>query len=389
MDSRVFAVRCHDYDYAEQAITDLLEMAGGINQYVAAGESILLKPNLLRAAQPEAAVTTHPSVVAAVGRMVVSAGARAVIADSPGAGYRYTEAVMRRTYDKCGMTVAAQQAGLELNFDVGYEVVSFPEGRLVKRFEIITPVLQADGLINLCKLKTHQFTGMTGAVKNLFGVIPGLTKPGYHARLADTRRFCGMMLDLAALVAPRLNIVDAVVGMEGEGPGGGDPRPVGWLLASQDPLAVDIVAGEIMGLPWRDNPLLVEAKARGMTPARIEDVELVGAEPVDLRVADFRLPETRAAGVGIVGADWWVRPVAALLKAATSLRPEVVAERCVACGACVRACPVGVINMVESPAGKYALIDPRDCIRCYCCHEMCPEDAIVLRGNWLYRLLNR
>lgn len=389
MDSRVFAVRCESYDAAAEAVAELLEAMGGIGRFAAAGERIVLKPNLLRAASPHDAVTTHPAVVAAVGRAVVVGGAQAVLADSPGAGYRYTEAALRRTYDRCGMTAAAQQAGFALNFDTSHEIVSHPEGRLIKRFEVITPVVRADGLINLCKLKTHEFTGMTGAVKNLFGVVPGLIKPGYHGKLADSGRFAAMTLDLAGLIAPRLSIMDAVVGMEGEGPGSGDPRAVGWLLGSESPLALDVIAGEIMGLPPADNPLLVEAQARGAQPWSPEQIDLVGATLEELRVPDFRLPATRLSGVGVQGAAWWQKPLAALLTSGFSVRPEVIADECIACGACVRACPVHVIELVGGRGSGHAKIDRRGCIRCYCCHEMCPVDAIALRRSLLHRLVNR
>src|SRR6056297_2968156 len=218
MDCRVCAVRCEDYAGAEEALGELLAMLGGAGQFVSPGERIVLKPNLLRAAKPDAAVTTHPAVVAAVGRALGEQGAEVTIADSPGSGYRYNEGTMRRTYDTCGMTEVAERVGMALNLDTSHEVPSHPDGVLIRRFEVITPVAQADAVVNVCKLKTHLFTGMTGAVKNLFGVVPGLIKPGYHAKLSDTRRFAGMMLDLADFIAPRLSVMDAVVAMEGDGP---------------------------------------------------------------------------------------------------------------------------------------------------------------------------
>ena len=199
MDARVCAVRCEDYTGAEAAVGELLSMLGGPGEFASEGERIVLKPNILRAAKPEEAVTTHPTVVAAVGRAMVAQGAHVTVADSPGAGYRYSESVMRRAYDECGIAAIAEDAGIELNLDMTHDVRSHPDGVLIKRFELITPVLESDGVISLCKLKTHLFTGMTGAVKNLFGVIPGLTKPGYHAKLADTRRFAGMLLDLSLI----------------------------------------------------------------------------------------------------------------------------------------------------------------------------------------------
>jgi uncharacterized protein (DUF362 family)/NAD-dependent dihydropyrimidine dehydrogenase PreA subunit len=387
MNNRVCAVRCDDYSEGDDAMDQLLAMLGGPEQFASPGERVVLKPNLLRAAKPEAAVTTHPAVVEAMGRMVVEQGAEATIADSPGSGYRYNEGVMRRTYDECGMSEVAERVGMDLNFDTSHEVVSHPEGGLIRRFEVITPVAQAHAVINLCKLKTHLFTGMTGAVKNLFGVVPGLIKPGYHAKLADTRHFAEMMLDLADLIAPRLSVMDAVVGMEGDGPGSGAPRQVGWLLASESPLALDVVAGEIIGLPWAQNPLLLEAEERDLVPANAREVELEGATLEELRIHDYAQPSARVAGVGIAQPTWWQKPVRWLMREAFTARPVVSRERCIACGACVRACPVSVIRLEESGTGRCAQIDDSGCIRCYCCHEMCPEDAIELHTGVLGRIV--
>lgn len=389
MDSRVCAVRCENYDEADRALADLLDLLGGAAEFASPGEHIVLKPNLLRAAKPDEAVTTHPAVVRAVGRALVEAGAQVTLADSPGSGYRYTESAIQRTYAECGMARIAEEAGVALNLDMTHEVLSHPDGVLIKRFEVISPLVHADGVVNVCKLKTHLFTGMTGAIKNLFGVIPGLTKPGYHAKLADTRRFAGMLLDLADLIAPRLSVMDAVVGMEGDGPNSGTPRHVGWLLASSNPLALDVVASEIMGLARAENPLLVEAEARGMTPAHPRNVELEGATLNELRVPDYAQPTVRASGAGIAEPSWWTGPVARIVRNAFSARPVVATERCVVCGACMRACPMNVITLTETSRGMYAQIDDSCCIRCYCCHEMCPEDAIELHTSLLGRLLGR
>ncbi|MGI5817731.1 MAG: DUF362 domain-containing protein [Armatimonadota bacterium] len=389
MDGRVYAVRCSDYERADEAVDELLGLMGGAGRLASTGERIVLKPNLLRAAKPDEAVTTHPAIVGAVGRALCRQGATATIADSPGSGYRYSQSVMQHTYDECGMSQVAAHAGIALNLDLTHEVLSHPEGALIRRFEIITPVVQADAVINLCKLKTHLFTGMTGAVKNLFGVIPGLTKPGYHAKLADTRRFAGMLLDLADLIAPRLSVMDAVVAMEGDGPSSGAPRQVGWLLASTRPLALDMIAGEIIGLPSANNPLLMEARARGMEPADVREVPLEGATLDELRVPDFVQPSVRVGGAGISEPSWWEKPATRLMRGAFSARPVVAEERCVACGACVRACPVDVISLAETPHGSRPRIDDSGCIRCYCCHEMCPEDAIELRTGLLGRLFVR
>lgn len=185
MDNRVYVVKCAEYGEVSERLPELLELMGGIERFVSPGERLVLKPNLLLEATPEMAVTTHPSVVSILGRLIKSAGAQGIIADSPGSGSRYTRKVLENIYSAGGLAEAARKSDLELNTNTSFETVSFPEGQLIKRFEIITPVLKADGLLNLPKLKTHCFTHLTGAVKNNFGVIPGREKPGYHQKLHD------------------------------------------------------------------------------------------------------------------------------------------------------------------------------------------------------------
>ena len=305
MNSEVFVVKCSGYDQAAEKLASLFDMMGGVGRFAAPDEKILLKVNLLQRAAPEQAVSTHPAVVAAVGRLLKEAGAVATIADSPGGGCRHDEKTLRTLYEKTGMFRAAEEAGIGINLDTGYQPVSFPQGKLIKRFEVIAPVLEADAVFNLCKLKTHVFMCMTGAVKNNFGVIPGLAKPGYHAKLHDKRRFADMLLDLAEYVAPRLSIMDAVVGMEGEGPGvSGVPRHIGLLLGATNPLALDVVAAEIIGLKREQNPLLAAAASRGLTPTRLEEVTIIGADISELRVSDYNslsLSMTGSAWVGFRG----------------------------------------------------------------------------------------
>lgn len=390
MDNKVYAVRCPEYSQAESKIAELLDRMGGTNCFAERGEEILLKVNLLRESTPDEAVTTHPEVVAAVARKVKETGAQPIIFDSPGAGYRFTEKVLDRTYRTTGMLQAADESGAELNFDTSFQVVSTPQGKLIKRFEIAGPVIRADGLFNLCKLKTHCFTYMTGAVKNHFGVIPGRSKPGYHEKLRDTGRFANMLLDLAELISPRVSIMDAVVAMEGEGPGDGNPRHVGLLLSATNPLSLDIVAGEMIGLPRENNPLLVEAEYRGIEPNRISQVELVGADISELAIGDFKLPPTIYYGTGFSGhLSWWQRALQPVFKNSLTLKPRISKKECVACASCYEACPVGAITMVKNRKKTSAEINDDQCIRCYCCHEMCADHAVQLKPSLLYRFANR
>jgi uncharacterized protein (DUF362 family)/Pyruvate/2-oxoacid:ferredoxin oxidoreductase delta subunit len=383
MDNKVFIVRCPDYGEVGDKIAELLAMMGGMGSFAAPRERIVLKPNLLQPVKPEKAVTTHPAVVAAVGRLVKNEGAIPIIADSPGSGYPYTEKTLDKFYRTCGMYQAAEEAGIAVNRDTTYATVPYPEGRLIKRFEVITPVLEADGVCNLCKLKTHLFMHMTGAVKNLFGVIPGLTKPGYHAKLRDTDRFADMLLDLAEYIPHRLSIMDAVTGLEGDGPSvKGNPRQVGLLIAARSPLALDVVASEIIGLQREHNPVLLAAENRGLYPSRLDEVELIGATIADLRITDYTLPATIVKGSGLKRGNWLMT----LVKKGTTLQPRVIKEKCIACGVCRDSCPMGAITLL---GGNSAQINDDTCIRCYCCHEMCPESAITLQRSLLYRLVNR
>ncbi|MCX5727019.1 MAG: DUF362 domain-containing protein [Candidatus Saganbacteria bacterium] len=378
--SKVYIVKCADYGNVEMKLAELLEMMGGIEQFVKPEQRIALKPNMLLAAEPGKAITTHPSLVAAAGKFFGKVAGSVILAESPGAGYTYDKKSLEKTYKMCGMQDIAKNAGIELSYDTSFETVSFPAGKLVKRFEIITPIRQSDCYINLCKLKTHGLMFMTGGVKNIFGVIPGRTKTGYHGTMTTAELFAGMLLDLAALVPPKLTIMDAVVGMEGEGPSNGTPRQIGLLIASPDPLSLDIVVSEIMGIPEEKNPLLVEAKKRNMHPSSITDVQIIGMPLDQLRIHDFKLPSsfTKQNTRGLIS---FFGPVA---KTLFTVDPRIIKSKCVACGACKKACPRDAIEI-----NKVAAIDKKKCIRCYCCHEMCQYDAIELHQSFLYKMVNK
>jgi len=386
MNNKVYAVRCKEYEETHDRLKELIDAMGGMNAFVKKGETIVVKPNLLLPTDAQKAVTSHPEVLTSVLKLINEAGVSPLIAESAGSGYSHTEKTLTHLYEKCGIKEAALKGKAELNYDTTFKVISFPEGKLIKRFEIITPVLQADGLINLCKLKTHGFMSMTGAVKNLFGVVPGRTKPGYHAKLNHPDRFAAMLLDLSEYISPRLSIMDAVVGMEGNGPSGGNPRKAGFLLAASDPLALDVVAGEMMGLQIKDNPLLAEAERRGLKPVYSDDIDLIGAEFKDLKIPGFVLPSSLAKGSGFGIPPVLGNLINSLFVKAATLKPRINRNKCTACGACKEACPVKVITLIDN---RYAQIDSKDCIRCYCCHEMCSYEAVELHGNRFFRFISR
>ena len=385
-ETQVYAASCPDYSQAETCIRALVEQMGGMGRFVRPGERIVLKANLLRAAPPESAICTHPAVVEAVAKLVKEAGGTPVICDSPG-GALHKEAVLRSLYEKTGMAAAAAAAGAELSMDSSTRTVSLPEGKVLRQAEIITPVAEADGVIDLCKMKTHVLMSMTGAVKNLFGVIPGLSKVGYHATHPDHATFADVLLDLTGYVKPRLSLMDGILAMEGDGPGSsGTPRQAGLLLASANPLALDTAAGAIMNLPRQDNPVLLAAERRGLTPCRMEDVELIGGTVEELRMADYKFPaSTKSNLMDFLGP--LARPAERLCKKALSQTPRIDGAKCVGCGICAKSCPGQAIAMTAP--GKKARISQKACIHCYCCHELCPQKAVELHQSWLGRLLTK
>jgi ferredoxin len=230
---------------------------------------------------------------------------------------------------------------------------------------------------------------LTLAVKNLFGLMPGLRKGQWHFRAAHERGlFARMLVEIYRHVRPGLTIVDGVHAMEGQGPMSGAPRSLGFVLASDDALAADAVLTRLLGVPPERHPVLREARALGLPEAELEHVELLGAPLESLAVRDFRLPDP--GGVEVTARGVW-----RFLREPFLTRPVVVLERCTACAACHRICPAGAITMLggpkDAPPGERprAVIDREKCIQCFCCDEVCPEQAIRLKKGWLARLLIR
>ncbi len=384
------AARCADYEFeaVQAALRRVLAPLGGMAAFVRPGERIALKVNLLLGVSPEQAITTHPAVVAAVAVEVREAGAHPLVVESPGSGILHVKSLLERVYRKTGLRDAADRHGFALNLDMGWQAVSLPDARLVRRLEVMDPIREADGVINLAKFKTHTFMVFTGATKNLFGVIPGLNKVAFHGKFQDPSRFAEMLLDVVGYVRPRLSIVDAILGLEGKGPGtGGKPRLLGFLLAGTDTVAMDVACCRIARIDTTAVPVLAAARERNLWSGRAADVDTVGVPVAELLVKDFLLPapNARERGDGPVGAvERLARPI---LRGGFSPRPRPKVGRCTLCGACERACPGKAISL-DKEAGV-ANVDDALCIRCYCCHEVCPSAAIDLDFTGLGRAVHR
>lgn len=381
---KVSITKCSTYEdqIIEKSIEKLMEPLGGFEAFINKDEKVLIKPNLLMAKQPEFCVTTHPAVIKAVIKAVIPITQNIIIADSPGAGYPYTVGNLKKVYKTCGLDKVADETGVKLNYDLNYKSISKPDGYLLKLFDIIAPVLEADKIINVCKLKSHMFTGISCAVKNMFGAIPGVQKPGYHSKLIEANNFATMLLDLYKLTNPCLSIMDGIIGMEGDGPSAGTPKEIGLLMASPCAIALDAVLCKILGKNPETIPHIRAAINKKLISSQFSEIEILGVSLEDAIINDFVWPKILITADGFGGLPFYQKIAYPFFKEILSMKPIVDEDNCISCGVCEKACPVKAINMDSDKAE----IDNKKCIRCYCCHELCPEKAVKLNEHFIKKL---
>lgn len=371
----VAVARCPRYDVDE--ILRALECYAegiGLNEEAVRGKRIVLKPNLLLAYTPDKAATTHPAVVEGAILLLKKWGAGSILlAESPGG--IYSEKSLRHVYRVTGMEEVAVRNGVPLNYDVSYTEVSVPDGVATKTVDTITPIVEADVIVNLCKIKTHALAVMTCASKNLFGVIPGIRKFEMHARFKKPSDFFSMVIDVDCALDRAhtvFHIADGIVGMEGDGPSGGDPRALGVLLMSRNPFCLDLVAAEIIGVSGRV-PLLTQAAERGLCPDTYTEVTTIGLTPAEVGAKPFVLPDA-AMGRRFDLIPGFLQP-----------RPIIDRAKCRGCKLCIESCPQKTIVLHK---GK-ARILPDNCIKCYCCQELCTFKAVKIKKSVIYKLVER
>ncbi len=360
-----------DYDSVriKDTLYRLLEPLGGINNFIKTGQKVLIKPNMLAGKAPEKAVTTHPEIVRQVILLVQQAGGQVSVGDSPGLGKPESVA------HKCGIldvieSTGAHFAPFEESVPIHLEAGTFHQ------LEVARDALETDVIINLPKLKTHQMMGYTGAVKNLFGLVVGMRKVRLHLQAGTDKAFFALMLlELAERFKPALSIMDAIIGMEGNGPGSGDPVQIGAMLASPSPLALDTVATAMVGLPakrvWTQQ-VAIQTNRPGVD---LNDIGLYGPPLSSINVENFQPAKTSDVNFGLP------KPLKNLLKNAVSAQPEISAT-CERCGHCITHCPPHAMQMDN----RGVQIDYGRCIRCFCCQELCPHNAISTRQGILLRL---
>lgn len=373
----VAVVRCKTYNVetVKPALEEALNAVNGLD-FVMPGMKIIIKPNLVSFKKPDAAATTHPALLEALVEMLLARGADVTIGDSPGGPHSLP--LLNRVYAATGMD-RVEKLGAKLNRNMNEKNVDFPEGKVLKNFTYTEYLDEADAIIDFCKLKSHGMLGMSAAVKNLFGTIPGLKKPEVHYKFQNDAEFADMLVDLNEYFKPRLAICDAVVGMEGNGPTAGTPRQIGAIIASKSTYYADVVGAELIGMNIDGLPTLQAAYERGFAPASSKNLRVYG-DIRALTVDDFKAPPVRGLSFMRKG-----NVLHFISKAALEHKPTLKKRFCVGCGECARMCPAKAIKMKN----KKPHINREKCIRCFCCQEFCPRAAMVAHRPLAAKVLNK
>ncbi len=372
----VSIVKCDNYEEenVHTAMKELIKLSGNLD-WVMPGMNIVIKTNLVTFMKPEAAATTHPSLLCELVKILIDKGASVIVGDSPGG--IYTSSYVNTIYNVTEVNKIEKFGGkLNQNFEKIH--TTFPDGKVLKDFEYTAYLKDADAIINFSKLKTHGMMGMSAATKNLFGTIPGTLKPEYHFRFPNHADFADMLIDLNEFFKPKLCIVDAITGMEGNGPTAGTPRHIGAILASTNPYKLDLACARIINLKKENVTTLEAAYKRNLIPASYK--ELTCNDNIDNYVIkDYNtilehksmLFENKKFG-GFIA------------KSMKSI-PTLNSKKCVGCSKCHDICPAKAITMNN----KKPTFDRKKCISCFCCQEFCPRGAISVERPFIAKLLDK
>ena len=371
---RVCINACDDYDIAnlKKIISAQLESLGGIDGLLKNGKNVVVKPNIVIRKTADAGATTNPAFLQAVCELFCEKGADVTVAESSGG--LYNAATMGANYRVSGIAQAAQNAGAKLHDDFSGTMLYRDENKLCRSFNVLTPIANADVIVNLPKLKTHTIATMSCAVKNMYGVIPGIEKVELHSRFPDITDFADMLIDLNLTVPPAVSICDCIDVMEGNGPTAGTKTHIGAIMTSLSAFALDIAAASLAKIDFSLVKTVENADKRGILPASLDSIELYGDVQLESIAKKMRLPDTKDTRFETLSHIFGGR-----LKKWLSPRPKVIKSRCVGCGDCVKNCPRKLITIRE----KKAHIETNGCIHCFCCHELCRHGAVKIKKPFI------
>lgn len=378
MKSKVAVIRCKEYNARQisSAIERGFSLLGGIESFFKKDEKILLKPNMLSAKKPDSGVITHPEFVRAAIKTFQKISQNIFVGDSPGGAVDGVERVWQET----GLDGVCQEEGVKkLYFEKSGTSIVRSKNRRIKNIELSKAVLDMDAVVSLPKMKTHTLMLFTGAIKNLFGCVPGLRKVHYHFYAVHPDDFGELLAEILSILLPRFAIVDAISSMEGEGPSAGTLRDTGVIIMGADLVAVDAVTAVIMGFNPRRDPTLLAAEKLNLGRTQLEDIEVVG----DGSLKDFVIPDFKRPS------NWKVKLVprflGPLFKKIFWTKPKIDLKVCKRCQLCLKSCPVKAILK----DGEDIVVNKKLCIECMCCHELCPERAVSIEYSLLADILTK
>jgi uncharacterized protein (DUF362 family)/NAD-dependent dihydropyrimidine dehydrogenase PreA subunit len=360
---------CTDYGAVEPALAAVLAPLEQRLPPWRAGLRVLLKPNLITDGRPEEAKTTHPEVIRALIRYLRRRGAEVRVGDSPA-----NVCDLAQVWEKTGIAAVCAEERVELvNFE---KAGSQPFTVRGFSFNIARPVLESEMIVSVPKVKTHVLTLLTGAVKNMYGCVPGLQKTALHKAYPHPTDFHALLAAIYSCVPPTLAVADGIIGMDGDGPTAGRPRSLGFLAASCDAAALDATLARRLGLNLPAIGYLREIQAQNRGETRADHIEVIHTGPIPELSPPFQAPQTIPLGrlprwiTQSVAPFIWNRPI--------------FSDRCKFCGLCVRACPNGALTQVSR---QFPVLAPKRCIACCCCHEVCPERAIAMQASPFLRFV--
>ncbi|WP_324823994.1 DUF362 domain-containing protein [Sinanaerobacter sp. ZZT-01] len=376
----VSLLSCIDYQYeaVKSVIDQSVKNLGGWHLFVLAGEKVLLKVNLVMKKTPESAATSHPVFVRAISDLLIEQGVQVLIGDSPGGPFTVNR--LHAIYQVCGMKEAAERSGAELNYNIDYSEVKNPNGLLLKKLTNIDVLRSVDKVINLSKLKTHGMMRMTGAVKNMFGTIPGTLKAEYHLNRPEPENFADALIDIYLCANPVLSLIDGIVAMEGDGPTSGTPRSVGVVIASQDAFSMDLAASAIISAAPKSIPTVKRSIDRGLCPSDISKITFIGDALESFILDDFKAPAVKLVNPLMGNYPLFVKKI---VDYTCQPRPVFLHEKCIGCEDCYKNCPPTAITMQRNRPE----VDLGKCIRCFCCQELCPKKAVEIKRPLLFRFI--